>query len=584
MNAPTGVTVDAAGNVVFADTGNDRVRVIAAKAGTFYGVAMKANDIYTVAGDGKSGNSGDGGPAVSAELELGTGVKIDGSGNLLIAGSHVVRVVPTRSGRYYGRAMQAGKIYPIIGTAGARSCADSGSGGPWLKARLCVQGLAADRAGNLVIAGGNVMWVAALATGRFYGERMLAGRIYKIALPAAARPATAVSIDSGGNAVLVAPGGGGSAGALYLLAEHGGRDFGRRVFAGQVYHVGGDGSLTFGGDGGPAIRAQLGGQSPQVSVPAQEVAGVAVDSHGNVAIADKDNHRVRVIARSTGTFYGKRMTSGDIYTIVANAQPNGIAADRSGDLAVSGPLGGKGAVWLDAGRTGQRFGRHLVAGHKYVLLGCPARQFRFCFQPPSPAFDANGNLVVSFRFINRNGDQLGDMLVIAATTGTFYGRRMVAGHQYVLFDGTLGGPVAVDHHGNVIFGSRLLQNVFVWPALTGTFYGRSMTAGQITQIGADNTDSDPFRWGLTVDPAGNVLYADPVGNRVRAIAGVSGTFYGVAMSAGGTSTIAGTGEQGFSNDGKPALQARLDGPDAVTSTATGDLIVADVLRIRSIAG
>ncbi len=111
-----------------------------------------------------------------------------------------------------------------------------------------------------------------------------------------------------------------------------------------------------------------------------------------------------------------------------------------------------------------------------------------------------------------------------------------------------------------------------------------MTAGQITQIGADNTDSDPFRWGLTVDPAGNVLYADPVGNRVRAIAGVSGTFYGVAMSAGGTSTIAGTGEQGFSNDGKPALQARLDGPDAVTSTATGDLIVADVLRIRSIAG
>ena len=44
--------MDGAGNLVIADTGNDRVRVVAASTGTFYGRAMTAGDIYTVAGTG----------------------------------------------------------------------------------------------------------------------------------------------------------------------------------------------------------------------------------------------------------------------------------------------------------------------------------------------------------------------------------------------------------------------------------------------------------------------------------------------------------------------------------------------------
>ena len=60
--------MDGAGNLVIADTDNQRVRVVAASTGTFYGQAMTAGDIYTVAGNGTSGFSGDGGPATSAEL------------------------------------------------------------------------------------------------------------------------------------------------------------------------------------------------------------------------------------------------------------------------------------------------------------------------------------------------------------------------------------------------------------------------------------------------------------------------------------------------------------------------------------
>ena len=73
------------GNLLIADTDNNRIRVVAASTGTFYGQAMTAGDIYTVAGDGTSGFSGDGGPATAAELNRPAGVAVDAAGNLLIA-------------------------------------------------------------------------------------------------------------------------------------------------------------------------------------------------------------------------------------------------------------------------------------------------------------------------------------------------------------------------------------------------------------------------------------------------------------------------------------------------------------------
>ena len=77
--------MDSAGNLVLADSGNDRVRVVAATTGTFYGQSMTAGDIYTVAGDGTPGFSGDGGPATAAELNEPAGVALDAAGDLLIA-------------------------------------------------------------------------------------------------------------------------------------------------------------------------------------------------------------------------------------------------------------------------------------------------------------------------------------------------------------------------------------------------------------------------------------------------------------------------------------------------------------------
>ena len=88
------MAADATGNLLIADTGNNRVRVVAHKTGTFYGQPMAAGYIYTIAGTGTAGFSGDGGPATEATLYP-VGVAVDATGNLLIAdtGDFRVRIV-----------------------------------------------------------------------------------------------------------------------------------------------------------------------------------------------------------------------------------------------------------------------------------------------------------------------------------------------------------------------------------------------------------------------------------------------------------------------------------------------------------
>jgi len=92
LHWPYGVTVDGAGNLVLGDAGNNRVRVVAAKTGTFYGVPMTAGNIDTVAGTGITGFSGDGGPGVHAGLDFPTGIVATRAG-LLIADNRRVRMI-----------------------------------------------------------------------------------------------------------------------------------------------------------------------------------------------------------------------------------------------------------------------------------------------------------------------------------------------------------------------------------------------------------------------------------------------------------------------------------------------------------
>jgi hypothetical protein len=131
------------------------VQVVAKTTGTFYGQAMTAGYIYTVAGTGTSGYSGDGGPATSAELANPLAVAVDSAGNLVIADSqnNRIRVAATTSGTFYGVAMTAGNIYTVAGNGVAGY---SSGGGRATSAELeFPTGVMANGAGDLVICDGN---------------------------------------------------------------------------------------------------------------------------------------------------------------------------------------------------------------------------------------------------------------------------------------------------------------------------------------------------------------------------------------------------------------------------------------------
>src|SRR4029077_813972 len=112
------LTVDGSGNVVVADTGNDRVRGIAGGAGASYGKQMTAGDIYTVAGGTPARLIGDGGPGTGARLSLPYGAAVDAAGNLIVAdtGDNRIRVIAASTGTFYGQAMTGSHVYTVAGT------------------------------------------------------------------------------------------------------------------------------------------------------------------------------------------------------------------------------------------------------------------------------------------------------------------------------------------------------------------------------------------------------------------------------------------------------------------------------------
>ena len=629
LSIPAGVTVDPAGNVIFDDSNNDVLRIIAAASGTFYSQAMTAGDIYTVAGGGSDYAHG-GIPATSALLELENAggeypgvmpwplVAEDQAGNIVLDdggadGEALVEVVAGRTGTFYGQAMTAGDIY-LIGGTGRKAA----SGVPARQATFGMSsGVAVDHAGNILVAdaANHRLDVIAVKAGRFYGRAMKAEYAYRLAgngkegLAGDGGPATraefsgpdGVTVDSAGNIVLADGQGGGfdsqfDNGRLRVVAARAGTYYGVKMKAGDIYTISGARGHSYYGDGGPADRALLDTTELFGNEPADT--GMAASRSGGAVFADLVNNRIRIVPAVTGTYYGRRLRAGDIYTIAGNGHPGyaagpgtraelrtpaGVALDSAGNAVLADA--GNNRVRVVAARSGRFYGRAMTAGDIYTLAGTgragysgnggPATAARLS-RPEGIAVDHHGNLVVADA-----GN--GKLRVIATRSGRYYGRAMRAGRIYTVASIPCAG-VAVDAAGNVVAGCG--TKVEVLAVRTGQFYGQHMVAGRIYVIAAGTASAVLAADGVAVDHAGNVIIANPststfpVSGVVQAIAARTGTFYGVSMTAGHLYTIAGGGSSGGLGDGGPALQGRFYQPAGVAVAPSGALFVLDLNRIR----
>ena len=137
LDQPTGVAVDGAGDLFMADTADCRVRVVPARSATIFGQAMTADHIYTVAGTGVCGTTGQGGPCLGPALEPG---RRHHRRRRRPAGGRQRRPVgasgAARTGTYYGTTIGAGDIGVVVG--------GTGSYGPYLTDGLPATGPTAE--------------------------------------------------------------------------------------------------------------------------------------------------------------------------------------------------------------------------------------------------------------------------------------------------------------------------------------------------------------------------------------------------------------------------------------------------------
>jgi hypothetical protein len=186
LDDPTGIAVDEWGNLYISDTGNCRLRMVAATTGTQFGTALAAGHLYTVAGNGICGSLGDGGPSLQAELWDPGALAVGPAGQVFVAdqGNRTIRVLAAQTGTYFGVPLTAGQLGTVAG---------AGSYGPYLTDGLPAlgvapeinfpTGIAVDGLGDLYIADGDmhtIRFVADSAT-RLRGSPTQADDMYTAA-------------------------------------------------------------------------------------------------------------------------------------------------------------------------------------------------------------------------------------------------------------------------------------------------------------------------------------------------------------------------------------------------------------------
>jgi trimeric autotransporter adhesin len=334
------------------------------------------------------------------------------------------------------------------------------------------------------------------------------------------------------------------------------------------------------GDGGSATSTNVALNLPNA---------IAVDANGNIYIADSSDQRIRFVNKTTKaiTIAGVTVQPGDIQTIAGTGNICASATSPCGDggkatlATLSFPEGiavdSIGNIYIADTRDNRI--REIVAGSVNITafagsgIACVSAKSPTCgngssllgaqFHLPMGLYlDPNNNIYVAdsldqeIRFIN----------VTAPSVSTVAGN----GTQGFSGDGGVATSAQLNLPGSVFLDNA--QNLVI--SDTGNQRVRVVTAGNISTFagGGSGGDGGPSASATLADPynvaedgSGNVYVADSANNRIRKIA------------PGGASitTVAGTGNSGYSGDGGPATIATLNAPTMVILDTEGDLFIAD---------
>jgi uncharacterized protein (TIGR03437 family) len=519
---PGGVAVDSAGNLYITD--NNRIRKVS------NGV------IATVVGNGTIGYGGDNGPAASAQLHDPSGVALDSAGNLYFADTDNNRI----------RKVSNGVITTVAGDGGVNY---NGESGPATSVSLLLPvGVAVDSAGNLYIADYNCLCIRKVSNG-VISPVAGGGTVLGDNGPATSAQLgypEGVAVDSAGNLYISAGYPDSMPYWQYRLTDD---NRIRKVSNGVITTVAGGGAVI--GDNGPAASAQL-------SFPE----GVAVDSTGDLYIADKVDSRVREVSNGvittvagTGT-YGYSGDNGPATSAQLN-YPSSVAADSAGNLYIADAGNNRirkvsnGVITTVAGNgTGAYFGDNGSAASAGLN------------NPQGVAVDAAGNLYIADYGNNRIRRVSNGVITTVAGGGSNSGNNVPATSVEVYEP----SGIAVDSAGNLYiaesYGIYKVSNGVITTVAGGGINGDNVpaTSAMLYMLS-----------GVAVDAAGNLYIADADEYSIHKV------------SNGVITTVAGNGTYGYSGDNGPATSAALSlnsGPSSVAVDSAGNVYIADSANQR----
>jgi sugar lactone lactonase YvrE len=506
-------------------------------------------------GSGATGGIGNGGPALNSTLADARGVCFDAAQNLYIADKDHSRVRRVNAG--------TGQITTVAGTV---STGYSGDGGPGTQAELWLPHdvVVHDASNSLYIAdyGNHVVRRLDLVTGIITtyaggGSGGLGDGGQAVAAQMEYPEGLAVN----------------AAGDLFIATRT--NLYGCRIrkvtsSTGIISTVAGTGQNGFNGDGIDAAAAQL--DNPR---------DVAVDSAGNIFIADTSNFRIRRVDAST-----------NLISTVCGTGSYGFGGD--GSAATSAAISGVASLFFDsagdlwfADENNHRVRRiNMSSGIVSTLAGSgpsapssggfagdggPAVAARLN-RPNSMAINAAGHLYISdsYNSLVRRVDS-GTQVITSVVGGSLsYGDGLHATEALLIS----ADDVVADRYGNLFICDTDHHRVRRVDAVSGrisTVAGVG-TAGYSGDGGLATLAMLNLPIGLSIDADGNLFIADTNNQRLRRVDATTGVM----------TTLAGTGTAGYSGDGGQATLAQITDPLDVAWDPAGFVLICESRRLRRV--